>query len=158
GQCRHRRRGRHHAVGCHRRRAAGYRKITHHAPSTECALLHSCTPGWRGSIHPAVLAGAAATLPGRERACAGSLVGSTSLLFCDRDPLMDGSLIFPVATPPTPGTTTPIAPGIRWLRMRLPFALDHINLWLLEDGDGWTAVDTGFSLPETKAAWQQIFA
>jgi glyoxylase-like metal-dependent hydrolase (beta-lactamase superfamily II) len=36
-----------------------------------------------------------------------------------------------------------IAPGVRWLRMPLPFALDHINLWLLEDEGGWTIVDTG---------------
>jgi glyoxylase-like metal-dependent hydrolase (beta-lactamase superfamily II) len=67
-------------------------------------------------------------------------------------------LHFPVETPPTPGAVIPIAPGVLWLRMKLPFALDHINLWLLEDGPSWTAVDTGFSLPETKAAWQQIFA
>ena len=71
---------------------------------------------------------------------------------------MDGSLYFPVATPPAPGAVIPIAPGILWLRMRLPFALDHINLWLIEDGPRWTAVDAGFSLPETKAAWEQIFA
>jgi glyoxylase-like metal-dependent hydrolase (beta-lactamase superfamily II) len=71
---------------------------------------------------------------------------------------MDGLLHFPVATPPVPGAVIPIAPGILWLRMKLPFALDHINLWLIDDGPSWTAVDTGFALPETKAAWQQIFA
>jgi len=73
------------------------------------------------------------------------------------DPMAD-SLHFPITTPPAPGAVIPIAPGVLWLRMKLPFALDHINLWLLEDGPTWTAVDTGFSLPETKAAWQQIFA
>jgi glyoxylase-like metal-dependent hydrolase (beta-lactamase superfamily II) len=71
---------------------------------------------------------------------------------------MPESLHFPVAAPPAPGEAIPIAPGILWLRMRLPFALDHINLWLIEDGATWTAVDTGFTLPETRAAWQQIFA
>jgi glyoxylase-like metal-dependent hydrolase (beta-lactamase superfamily II) len=71
---------------------------------------------------------------------------------------MDGVLNFPVATAPAPGETLPIAPGIRWLRMKLPFALNHINLWLIEDGPGWTAVDSGFALPETRDAWQQIFA
>ena len=71
---------------------------------------------------------------------------------------MAESLHFPVETPPTSGAVIPIAPGVLWLRMKLPFALDHINLWLLEDGPSWTAVDTGFALPETKAAWQQIFA
>ncbi len=71
---------------------------------------------------------------------------------------MDGSLQFPVATPPAPGETVPIAPGIHWLRMRLPFALNHINLWLLEDGPGWTIVDCGFALDEARGAWERIFA
>jgi glyoxylase-like metal-dependent hydrolase (beta-lactamase superfamily II) len=71
---------------------------------------------------------------------------------------MDGSLSFPVATPPAPGETVPIAPGIYWLRMRLPFALNHINLWLLEDGPGWTIVDCGYALDETRDAWEHIFA
>jgi glyoxylase-like metal-dependent hydrolase (beta-lactamase superfamily II) len=71
---------------------------------------------------------------------------------------MDGSLVFPVGTPPALGETILIAPGIRWLRMRLPFALNHINLWLLEDGAGWTIVDCGYALDETRDAWQRIFA
>jgi glyoxylase-like metal-dependent hydrolase (beta-lactamase superfamily II) len=71
---------------------------------------------------------------------------------------MDGSLEFPVATPPALGETVPIAPGVYWLRMRLPFALNHINLWLLEDGPGWTIVDCGYALEETRDAWQRIFA
>ena len=71
---------------------------------------------------------------------------------------MDGSLEFPVATPPAPGETIAIAPGIHWLRMRLPFALNHINLWLLEDGPGWTIVDCGYALDETRESWERIFA
>jgi glyoxylase-like metal-dependent hydrolase (beta-lactamase superfamily II) len=71
---------------------------------------------------------------------------------------MDGSLQFPVATPPAPGATVAIAPGVHWLRMRLPFALNHINLWLLEDGSGWTIVDCGYSLDETRDSWERIFA
>lgn len=71
---------------------------------------------------------------------------------------MDGSLQFPVATPPAPGDAVAIAPGIYWLRMRLPFALNHINLWLLEDGPGWTIVDCGYALDETRDAWQRISA
>jgi glyoxylase-like metal-dependent hydrolase (beta-lactamase superfamily II) len=71
---------------------------------------------------------------------------------------MDGTLDFPVATPPAPGETVAIAPGVYWLRMRLPFALNHINLWLLEDGPGWTIVDCGYALDETRDAWERIFA
>ena len=63
---------------------------------------------------------------------------------------MDGPLDFPVAEAPAPGEVIPIAPGVLWLSMRLPFALNHINLWLIEDGPAWTAVDTGFTLPETQ--------
>ena len=64
---------------------------------------------------------------------------------------MDGLLHFPVATPPEPGEIIRVAHGILWLRMPLPFALNHINLWLIDDGPTWTAVDTGFALPESKA-------
>jgi glyoxylase-like metal-dependent hydrolase (beta-lactamase superfamily II) len=42
--------------------------------------------------------------------------------------------------------------------MPLPFQLNHINLWLLEDGDGWTIVDTGVGLDDTRALWERIFA
>src|SRR5712664_3673218 len=54
--------------------------------------------------------------------------------------------------------TIDVAPGVRWLRMPLPFQLDHINLWLLVDGAGWTAVDTGLALPPTRERWEQLFA
>jgi glyoxylase-like metal-dependent hydrolase (beta-lactamase superfamily II) len=75
---------------------------------------------------------------------------------------MDGSLTpplhFPVATPPGAGETLRIAPGVEWVRMPLPFALDHINLWLLEDGAGWAIVDTGYAMAETTGRWERIFA
>src|SRR5689334_4948899 len=74
---------------------------------------------------------------------------------------MDGSLTplqFPVAAPPRPGETLTIAPGVHWLRMPLPFALDHINLWPLEGGAGWTIVDTGYAMAQTKELWERIFA
>ncbi len=63
---------------------------------------------------------------------------------------------------PAPGTTTEVAPDVRWLRMALPFALDHINLWLLRDRDGeregWTIVDCGITNDATREAWDRIFA
>src|SRR5215831_9817048 len=73
---------------------------------------------------------------------------------------MDGSLTplqFPVAGRPEPAETIEVAAGVRWLRMPLPFALDHINLWLLEDGPGWTIVDTGYAMSRTRELWEQIF-
>jgi glyoxylase-like metal-dependent hydrolase (beta-lactamase superfamily II) len=68
------------------------------------------------------------------------------------------ALRFPHAAPPAPGETIEVAPGVHWLRMPLPFALDHINLWLLKDGAGWTIVDSGLNSPATIALWERIFA
>jgi glyoxylase-like metal-dependent hydrolase (beta-lactamase superfamily II) len=65
-------------------------------------------------------------------------------------------------TLPAVGTTLEVAPGVRWLRMLLPFQLDHINLWLLRDSqdgvDGWSIVDCGITNDATRDAWEQIFA
>ena len=55
------------------------------------------------------------------------------------------------------GETIEIAEGVHWLRMPLPFSLQHINLWLLADGDGWTIVDTGLGFDESKAIWERTF-
>jgi glyoxylase-like metal-dependent hydrolase (beta-lactamase superfamily II) len=68
------------------------------------------------------------------------------------------SLRYPYDEPPAPGTVIEVAPGVRWLRMPLPFVLNHINLWLLDDGPGWTIVDTGIDMPSTREIWEQIFA
>lgn len=63
---------------------------------------------------------------------------------------------------PEPGTTHEVLPGVRWIRMALPFALNHINLWLLRDSidgvEGWSVVDCCIARPESKAQWEQIFA
>lgn len=59
---------------------------------------------------------------------------------------------------PDAGQTIEIASGIYWVRMRLPMQLNHINLWLLEDGDGWTVVDTGIKDQPTKDAWEKLLA
>jgi len=59
---------------------------------------------------------------------------------------------------PEAGTAVTVAPGILWVRMPLPFALDHINIWLLEDDAGWTIVDTGIGSNRTRDHWERIFA
>jgi glyoxylase-like metal-dependent hydrolase (beta-lactamase superfamily II) len=64
---------------------------------------------------------------------------------------------------PATGATLEVVPGVRWLRMPLPFALDHINLWLLRDRDeagreGWAIVDCGIANDPTRAAWERVFA
>jgi len=70
---------------------------------------------------------------------------------------MNAALTFPHDAPPAPGEFIDIAPGIKWIRMPLPFALDHINLWLIEEGDGWAVVDTGFGVEATRALWEKHF-
>lgn len=77
--------------------------------------------------------------------------------------LLEQELQYPWGdTLPAPGTTLELAPGVRWIRMALPFALDHINLWLLRDTidgrDGWTVVDCCITRDEAKAQWEQVFA
>lgn len=68
------------------------------------------------------------------------------------------SVEYEFADKPEPGATMPVAPGIVWLRMPLPFTLGHINLWLLEDRDAWTLVDTGVHTDVTKRVWQEVFS
>jgi glyoxylase-like metal-dependent hydrolase (beta-lactamase superfamily II) len=80
---------------------------------------------------------------------------------------LESQLDYPFGdTLPATGTAHEIAPGVLWLRMGLPFALNHINLWLVEDVfesefgplHGWTAIDCGIANDDTRANWQTIFA
>ena len=69
---------------------------------------------------------------------------------------------------PEPGQAIEVAPGILWARMRLPFQLNHVNVWMLRDGvaadaggpvrQGWSIVDCGIDDAATRAAWQALFA
>ena len=68
------------------------------------------------------------------------------------------SLEYPFSSKPALGETLEVAPGVLWIRMTLPYTLNHINLWALEDGDGWAIVDTGVRDKETTDAWRKIFA
>ena len=80
---------------------------------------------------------------------------------------LESALRFPLAEQlPAPGTVLEVAPGLLWVRMGLPFALDHINLWLVRDQmpgpdgliEGWTVVDCGIHNEATHQAWEQVFA
>jgi glyoxylase-like metal-dependent hydrolase (beta-lactamase superfamily II) len=77
--------------------------------------------------------------------------------------LLEQQLHYPLGeTLPDSGTALEVAPGVRWIRMGLPFALNHINLWLLRDEidgqAGWTIVDCCIARDESKAQWEAIFA
>ena len=64
----------------------------------------------------------------------------------------------PFPEPPKEGAAVPIAEGILWLRLPLPMALDHVNVFALDDGDGWTIIDTGFASNRAKAIWESLLA
>ena len=67
------------------------------------------------------------------------------------------SIDYLFSSTPDPGTGMKVYEGIYWLRLPLPLALDHINLWLLDDGESWTLIDTGPSFRETREAWVGLF-
>ncbi|SIS80703.1 Glyoxylase, beta-lactamase superfamily II [Paracoccus saliphilus] len=62
----------------------------------------------------------------------------------------------PFETPPEAGEAISVADGVLWLRLPLPMALDHVNIYALEEGDGWTIVDTGFDTGLTREIWGKL--
>ena len=71
---------------------------------------------------------------------------------------MQRGLVFPFPVAPQPGKVIEVAPGILWARMPLPFRLNHVNVYLIEDGDGWAVLDTGIGDESTRAAWEALLA
>lgn len=60
--------------------------------------------------------------------------------------------------PPAPRHTVEVAPGVHWIRLSMPFRLDHINVWAIETDDGWVQVDTGLNNPNTVSDWLALMA
>jgi len=67
-------------------------------------------------------------------------------------------LRYPFPEAPGDGEAVEIAEGILWLRLPLPMALNHVNVYALDDGAGWTVVDTGVSTSRTRAIWEEALA
>ncbi|MBX9707321.1 MAG: MBL fold metallo-hydrolase [Caulobacteraceae bacterium] len=67
-------------------------------------------------------------------------------------------LSYPLGAIPAPGEAIEAAPGVLWLRMPLPMALNHVNVYAIADGDGWVVVDTGLRTPDTVTAWEAVLA
>src|SRR6476661_7260043 len=65
-------------------------------------------------------------------------------------------LVFPMPEPPAPGQVVEVAPGILWARIPLPFRLNHINVYLIDDGKGWAVLDTGIGNDATRAIWDAL--
>lgn len=65
-------------------------------------------------------------------------------------------LRYPHPEPPAEGTVIEMAEGVLWLRLPLPMKLDHVNCYALDDGDGWTIVDTGFDSRRGRGIWTSL--
>ncbi len=63
---------------------------------------------------------------------------------------------FPIEEPPANGATIQVAEGVHWIRLPLPMALDHVNIYALDDGHGWTIIDSGINTKPCRAAWQNL--
>ena len=63
---------------------------------------------------------------------------------------------YPISTVPETGQVFEVAPGVKWLRLSLPFQLNHINVWLLREADGWALVDTGIFSNRTREIWHGV--
>ncbi len=59
---------------------------------------------------------------------------------------------------PEPGGLITVAPGIGWARLPVPGSLKHVNVWLLNDGDGVAIVDTGLDIPPCREGWEALIA
>jgi glyoxylase-like metal-dependent hydrolase (beta-lactamase superfamily II) len=71
---------------------------------------------------------------------------------------MTGGIRYPFETPPAEGEAIEVAEGVLWMRLPLPMALDHVNVYALDDGDGWTIIDSGFASKRTRAIWGALLA
>jgi glyoxylase-like metal-dependent hydrolase (beta-lactamase superfamily II) len=59
---------------------------------------------------------------------------------------------------PESGETVALADGLAWARLPVPGALKHINIWLVDDGDGVAVVDTGLDIPDCRSAWEAVLS
>jgi len=65
---------------------------------------------------------------------------------------------YPYPDAPREGEAITVAPGVLWMRLPLPMALDHVNVYALDDGDSWTIIDTGFASKRGRAIWNRLLS
>ncbi len=66
------------------------------------------------------------------------------------------TLTYPFPEPPGESEATEVAPGILWLRLPLPMALNHVNIYALDEGDGWTIIDAGIASRTSREIWEEL--
>ncbi len=69
-----------------------------------------------------------------------------------------GRITYPFDTPPCDGEAREVAPGVLWMRLPLPMALNHVNVYALDEGDGWSLIDTGISSRHTRRIWRELMS
>jgi glyoxylase-like metal-dependent hydrolase (beta-lactamase superfamily II) len=79
--------------------------------------------------------------------------GATEREAAERRPI----LVYPLEQTPAWGEAVEVASGVLWMRMPLGGSLAFINVWAIEDGEGWAVVDTGMQTEQTAKAWRQLF-
>ena len=67
-------------------------------------------------------------------------------------------LTYPFGGPPERGEAVEVATGVLWMRLSMPIALNHINVYAVEDGDGWAVIDTGLNIPDSRDRWEAMLA
>ncbi len=67
-------------------------------------------------------------------------------------------ITYPWENPPAEGEAVTVAEGVVWMRLPLPMALDHVNVYALDDGDSWTVIDTGFASKRSRDIWQKLLS
>ena len=75
----------------------------------------------------------------------------------DSVPAAADGLRYPWEGHPGQDQVVEVRPGLLWVRLALPFRLNHVNIYLLADGDGWAMIDSGFGNEESIAAWTALF-
>src|SRR5271165_1815787 len=71
---------------------------------------------------------------------------------------MPKTLEFPFTAPPMIGEVVEVRPGVYWARLALPFRLDHVNIYFVEDGAGLALIDTGIDNKPSRDAWEALIA
>ena len=71
---------------------------------------------------------------------------------------MTAVIRYPFDTPPVRGEAVTVAPGVLWMRLPLPMALAHVNVYALDDGHSWTVIDTGFASHASRKIWEDLLA
>lgn len=66
---------------------------------------------------------------------------------------------YPFEAPPAHGDAIEVADAVLWLRIPLPMPnLDHVNIYVFDDGPSWTIIDTGLNAGRCRKAWAAALA